>query len=64
MPTIHALRTLADVYRDLRPVSQVYLDVSIDSGDPPDIAFERGTAVADELRRQGAPQGDIDALFD
>ncbi|MCM6764502.1 hypothetical protein NB037_18985 [Rathayibacter sp. ZW T2_19] len=62
MPTIHALRTLADVYRDLRPVSQIYLDVSIDSGDPPDIAFERGTAVADELRRQGAPQGDIDAL--
>ncbi|PPH99879.1 hypothetical protein C5C56_07660 [Rathayibacter sp. AY1D1] len=60
--TTPALPTLAELLRDSRPVSQLYVDLAIDSGDPPDISLERATSLGDELARQGAPQADIRAL--
>lgn len=57
-------RQLADIYRSNEACSQVYLDVSVDTSDPPHVVEERRKAVIDRLRRDGAPEADIDAIVD
>jgi hypothetical protein len=42
----------------------VYLDLSVDTGDPPQVSPERRKDVRDRLERAGAPQADIDAVID
>jgi hypothetical protein len=62
--TIWAVRPLADIYRSGARYAQVYLDMSVDTGDPPPVATERRKGVIDRLRKLGAPQNDIDVIVD
>lgn len=64
MSTRSLLNSIADVYRTPGSYSTVYMDVSVDTGDPPQAFDERATSITDELLRQGAPQDDIDAILD
>ncbi|PPF85585.1 hypothetical protein C5B96_05825 [Subtercola sp. Z020] len=54
----------ADIARDPGPWSQVYLDASVDTGDPPQVTLERAKSAADQLSRTGAPPGDVEAVTD
>jgi len=62
--TTDYLRTLADIYREPEPVACAYVDMSVDTADPPQIEGGRAHSVADALRRAGAPQADIDAVVE
>jgi hypothetical protein len=59
-----AASALADIYRAPGAFSQVYLDMSVDTSDPPGVKEERRKSVLDTLRRQGAPEADLDAVLD
>jgi hypothetical protein len=62
--TVGTAGALAAVYRATGPWAQVYLDISVDTADPPQVNDERRTSVADRLAAAGAPQADIDAVVD
>ncbi|WP_291041210.1 Vms1/Ankzf1 family peptidyl-tRNA hydrolase [Herbiconiux sp.] len=55
---------MSDVYRRTGPWCQVYLDVSVDTGDPPSVIEERRISVVDRLRAQNASDADVDAVVD
>ncbi|MCU1442005.1 MAG: hypothetical protein JWQ59_155 [Cryobacterium sp.] len=55
-------QTLADMYRTGGNWSQVYMDVSVDSGDPVQIRATRRESVVDALRRSGAPDADVESI--
>ena len=55
---------LARVYREGGDYSQVYIDMSVDTADPPGVKEQRRTSVLDALARAGAPMADIDAITD
>jgi hypothetical protein len=55
---------LAGIYRAGGNYSQVYLDMSVDTSDPPGVRDERRKSVIDALRGAGAPEADIDAVTD
>ena len=55
---------LARFYRDGGDYSQVYIDMSVDTSDPPAVREERRKSVLDALAAQGAPIDDIDAVTD
>jgi hypothetical protein len=55
---------LARFYREGGDYSQVYIDMSVDTSDPPGVREERRKSVLDSLARQGAPEADIDAITD
>jgi hypothetical protein len=57
-----ANQTLARIYREGGNFSEVYLDMSVDTSDPPGVKDERRKSVLDELAKSGAPQADIDAV--
>lgn len=57
--TNHAL---AKIYREGGNFSEVYLDMSVDTGDPPGVQEERRKSVLDVLAKAGAPQADLDAV--
>lgn len=54
--------TLADVFRAGGDWSEVYLDVSVDTGDPTQVIATRAESVSDTLRRAGAPDSDVEAI--
>jgi hypothetical protein len=54
--------TLSSIARDPGPWSQAYLDVSVDTADPPGVVEQRITSVGDALRRAGAPDADVAAV--
>ncbi|MGC5221508.1 hypothetical protein ACPW96_02790 [Micromonospora sp. DT81.3] len=62
--TTDYLRTLADVYREPEPVSCVYVDMSVDTADPPQVERARSHSAVDALRRAGAPDADIEAVVE
>ena len=43
--TAPSRQSLAQIYREQAYWSQVYADLSVDSGDPPDILDERRTSI-------------------
>ncbi len=53
---------LADVFRRGGNWSEVYVDVSVDSGDPAQITATRAESVSDTLRRAGAPDSDVETV--
>jgi hypothetical protein len=55
---------LARFYREGGNYSQVYIDMSVDTSDPPAVKEQRRTSVLDTLAAAGAPMGDIDAVTD
>jgi hypothetical protein len=55
---------LAAIYRAGGNYSQVYLDMSVDTSDPPGVREERRKSVIDALAREGAPEADVDAITD
>jgi hypothetical protein len=55
---------LAGIYRAGGDYSQVYLDMSVDTSDPPGVRDERRKSVLDALARAGAPEPDIEAVTD
>ena len=55
---------LARYYREGGDYSQVYLDMSVDTSDPPAVKEERRKSVLDTLAAAGAPMADIDAMTD
>lgn len=56
--------TLAQVYRDHGDYTQVYLDMSVDTADPPGVREERRKSIVDSLAQAGSPQADLDAVVD
>ncbi|MCU1544879.1 MAG: hypothetical protein JWM50_2744 [Microbacteriaceae bacterium] len=58
------LHDLAGIYRAGGDYSQVYLDMSVDTSDPPGVREERRKSVLDALARAGAPEPDVDAVTD
>jgi hypothetical protein len=62
--TTSAGHELAKFYREGGAYSQVYIDMSVDTSDPPGVKEERRKSVLDSLARQGAPEADIDAITD
>jgi hypothetical protein len=62
--TTRAGAELAGIYREGGNYCEVYLDMSVDTSDPPGVQEERRTSVLDTLRRLGAPQDDLDAITD
>lgn len=58
------LGPVAELVRGGRALTWAYLDVSRDVPDPAGTISSRATSLADRLRRDGAPQGDVDALVD
>jgi len=54
--------TLADIFRTGGNWSEVYLDVSVDTGDPTQVTATRAESVSDTLRRAGAPDSDVEAI--
>jgi hypothetical protein len=62
--TTRAELDLAGIYREGGNFSEVYLDMSVDTGDPPGVKEERRTSVLDTLRKAGAPQDDLDTISD
>jgi hypothetical protein len=56
--------SLADVYRDQGNYTQVFIDMSVDTADPPGVREERRTSLLDQLARAGSPQGDLDTVAD
>jgi Bacterial archaeo-eukaryotic release factor family 2 len=54
--------TLAEIFRTGGDWSEVYLDVSVDTGDPAQVTSTRAESVSDTLRRAGAPQSDVEAV--
>lgn len=61
-PDTAMAHTLADIFRRGGNWSQVYLDVSVDTGDPAGVTSSREESVSDALRRAGAPEADIEAI--
>ncbi|KQR20674.1 hypothetical protein ASF79_14445 [Agreia sp. Leaf335] len=55
---------LAGIYRDHAEYTQVYLDMSVDTADPPGVQDERRTSVLDRLALAGSPQRDLDCVAD
>ena len=62
--TTDYLRTLADIYREPQPVSCVYVDMSVDTADPPKVERARSHSAVGGLRRAGAPDADIEAVIE
>jgi predicted NBD/HSP70 family sugar kinase len=56
--------TLADIFRTGGNWSEVYLDVSVDTGDPTQVSATRAESVVDTLRRAGAPESDLETIHD
>lgn len=56
--------SLADIFRMGGNWSEVYLDVSVDTGDPTQVTATRAESVVDALRRSGAPEADLDTIQD
>jgi hypothetical protein len=54
---------LSGIARDPGPWSEVYLDVSIDTADPPQVAQQRVRSTRDALSRAGAPDADIEVVI-
>jgi hypothetical protein len=54
--------TLADVFRAGGNWSEVYMDVSVDTGDPTGVTATRAESVVDSLRRAEAPEADLEAI--
>jgi Bacterial archaeo-eukaryotic release factor family 2 len=54
--------TLAEVFRAGGSWSEVYMDVSVDTGDPTQVTATRAESVSDTLRRAGAPDSDVEAI--
>lgn len=54
--------TLADVFRAGGNWSEVYMDVSVDTGDPTGVTSTRAESVVDTLRRAEAPEADLEAI--
>lgn len=57
-------RPLAEVYRGTGHWSEVYIDMSVDTADPPQVKEERRRSVVESLAKQGAPKADLDAIED
>jgi hypothetical protein len=57
-----ANHSLARIYREGGNFSEVYLDMSVDTSDPPGVQEERRKSVLDVLAKAGAPQADLDAV--
>jgi hypothetical protein len=55
---------VAQVYRDQGDYTQIYLDMSVDTADPPGVREERRKSLLDQLSQAGAPQADLDAVVD
>lgn len=53
-----------EAYRTGGDWTQVYLDVSVDTSDPPQVKGERRTSLIDTLTRDGAPQENIDCVLE
>lgn len=53
-----------EAYRSGGNFTQVYLDVSVDTSDPPQVKGERRTSLVDTLTRDGAPKEDIDCVLE
>jgi hypothetical protein len=62
--TTRASVDLAGIYREGGNYCEVYLDMSVDTSDPPGVKDERRTSVLDTLRKLGAPTDDLDAISD
>jgi hypothetical protein len=62
--TTRASVDLAGIYREGGNYCEVYLDMSVDTSDPPGVKDERRTSVLDTLRKLGAPLDDLDAISD
>ncbi|GLK17785.1 Vms1/Ankzf1 family peptidyl-tRNA hydrolase [Herbiconiux flava] len=60
--TLESAALPASVYRASGPWSQVYLDISVDTADPPSVNEERRISATDRLAAAGAPQADVDAV--
>ncbi|KQX07642.1 MULTISPECIES: baeRF2 domain-containing protein [unclassified Leifsonia] len=56
--------SLASIYRENERCTEVYLDMSVDTSDPPSVRDERRKSVLDRLTRAGSPQSDLDAVVD
>lgn len=54
--------TLAGIFRTGGNWSEVYFDVSVDTGDPTQVTATRAESVSDTLRRAGAPDSDVEAV--
>lgn len=54
--------TLAEIFRTGGDWSEVYLDVSVDTGDATQVNATRAESVSDTLRRAGAPDSDVEAI--
>lgn len=53
-----------EAYRSGGEFTEVYLDVSVDTSDPPQVKGERRTSLIDTLTRDGAPQENIDRVLE
>ncbi|HEV7948516.1 MAG TPA: Vms1/Ankzf1 family peptidyl-tRNA hydrolase [Glaciihabitans sp.] len=62
--TLKTGQQLAAFYREGGNFCEVYLDMSVDTADPPGVRDERRMSVLDTLRKSGAPQTDLDAVAD
>lgn len=54
--------TLAEIFRTGGNLSQVYIDVSVDTGDPTQIMATRAGSIVDTLRQTEAPESDLEAI--
>ncbi|MBF4574368.1 hypothetical protein ITJ64_17795 [Herbiconiux sp. VKM Ac-1786] len=62
--TLETAALPAAVYRASGPWSQVYLDISVDTADPPQVNEERRISATDRLAAAGAPEADVEAVAD
>ncbi|MCU1424046.1 MAG: hypothetical protein JWM51_337 [Microbacteriaceae bacterium] len=53
---------LSEILRQSGPWTQVYIDDSVDTADPPQVVRTRRESVIDRLRRSGAPDADVAAV--
>jgi hypothetical protein len=59
---MNATAKLSEVLRQPGPWTQVYIDDSVDTADPPQVVRTRRESVIDRLRRSGAPDADVAAV--
>jgi len=56
--------SLPELLRSPGMWTQVYIDESVDTGDPPQVFTTRRQSVIDRLRRDGAPEADLEVVLD
>jgi hypothetical protein len=59
---MNATAKLSEMLRKPGPWTQIYIDDSVDTADPPQVVRTRRESVIDRLRRSGAPDDDVSAV--